>query len=174
MTRRGGWERARSNSEPQAAAPANASRRLAPGRYTFDMRHWSELATRNWQGKWARTLGAVLAICLGTAAVVWVSCCYESVRQTVMQWATGYVGNAHIMVSSQLGRASQIPESLRDRIAKIDNVKSLTSTLVQRLRVMPWPASDMDSRERPNDPDDTFTEVDFHGSAPATEHEVRE
>lgn len=138
------------------------------------MRHWSELAARNWQGKWPRTLGAVLAICLGTAAVVWVSCCYESVRQTVLEWATGYVGNAHIMVSSQLGRASQIPEALRDRIAKIDNVKSLTATLVQRLRVAPWPASDMDSRDRPMQADDTFPEVDFNGIDLATEYEVRD
>ncbi len=138
------------------------------------MRHWTELATRNWQGRWSRTLGAVLAICLGTAAVVWVSCCYESVRQTVLDWATGYVGNAHIMVSSQLGRASQIPESLRDRLAKIDNVKTLTATLVQRLRVHPWPVSDIDSREKPAEPRDDFAEVDFNGIDLKTEYEVRD
>ncbi|MBI5865959.1 MAG: hypothetical protein HZB38_15935, partial [Planctomycetes bacterium] len=106
------------------------------------MYHWTQLASRNWMGKRARTLGAVLAVCLGAAAVVWVSCCYESVRRTVLEWAGGYVGNAHIMVSSQLGRAGQIPESLRDRIAKFPEVQCLTATLVQRLRAIPWPVSD--------------------------------
>jgi putative ABC transport system permease protein len=96
------------------------------------MRHWSQLATRNWQAKKVRTFGAVLAVALGTAAVVWVLCCHESVRQSVVEWSGGYVGNAHVTVSSRLGKYDQIPQRLARRLADLENVQLVAPLLLQR------------------------------------------
>ena len=62
------------------------------------MRHWSQLATRNWRAKPVRTIGALFAIALGTGAVVWVTCCYESVRKATEEWTSDYVGNSSINI----------------------------------------------------------------------------
>jgi len=103
------------------------------------MQHWSRLATRNWQANKVRALGAVLAVALGTAAVVWVSCCHESVRQTVWEWAGGYVGNAHITVESMLGKYEQMPERLVREIRHTENVKVVTPRLLLRRSCRPMP-----------------------------------
>lgn len=136
------------------------------------MRHWSQLATRNWQGRRLRTLGAVVAIALGTAAVVWVTCCYESIRRTVMDWASGYVGNAHVMVSSPLGRMGQIPERLLPKLANMPNVAAAAPTLIQRLHAVGWPAGA--EGERPKRWDDSTPEVDFYGIDLAVEPLLRD
>ena len=96
------------------------------------MRHWSRLATRNWQVKKVRTFGAVLAVALGTAAVVWVSCCHESVRRSVTDWAGGYVGNAHVTVASSWGKHDQIPERIARKLRDLDNVEQVTPMLLLR------------------------------------------
>ncbi len=96
------------------------------------MRHWLQLATRNWQAKKVRTFGALLAVALGTAAVVWVSCCHESVRRTIMEWATGYVGSAHVTVSSAWGQYDQIPQRLVRQLRELDNVALVTPRLLLR------------------------------------------
>ena len=98
------------------------------------MRHWSRLATRNWQVKRVRTAGALLAVALGVGAVVWVSCCYESVRRTVLEAAGAYIGSSHINIESPLGRHTQF--ALR-RVQEVDNLAEVAHTaplLVQRLR----------------------------------------
>ncbi|MFN0136497.1 MAG: FtsX-like permease family protein [Phycisphaerae bacterium] len=137
------------------------------------MRHWSQLATRNWRAKWFRTLGAVLAIALGTASVIWVTSCYESIRQTVLAWAGGYVGKAHIMVTSPLGKYDQIPERLVDSIREIPNVKAAVATLVQRLRATGVKRGDLPTFQRPPS-GDQFPEVDFIGVLMPDETELRD
>ncbi len=139
------------------------------------MRHWSQLAIRNWRASWARTLGAVLAIALGTASVVWVTCCYESVRQTLGTWAaTKYVGNAHITVSSAIGKYDQIPQRIVRRLRDMDGIEAVAPRLLQRLRAAPWPAAwkDRDDikpvRYGPGTP-----QVDLHGLDLANEFKIR-
>jgi putative ABC transport system permease protein len=137
------------------------------------MRHWSQLATRNWRTRPGRTLGAVAAIALGTAAVVWVTCCYESIRQTVLGWATGYIGNSHVLVSSPLGKYDQIPQSLVDSVAAIANVDVVCPTLIQRVRCVPWPAAKGDT-ERPTEWNEQTEEIDLFGVDLKTEFEIRD
>ncbi|MBW7904759.1 MAG: ABC transporter permease [Phycisphaerae bacterium] len=110
------------------------------------MRHWSGLATRNWHAKQVRSGGAVAAIALGVAAVVWVTCCYESVRASVMEWATGYIGAAQITVQSPLGKYDTVPARLVDAIAQVEGVAQVNGTLVQRLRVAPVSAAERGTR----------------------------
>lgn len=106
------------------------------------MRHWSQLATRNWPARPVRTLGAVLAIALGTGAVVWVTCCYESVRQTTRRWSGNYVGASDINVESPLGKYDQLPQRMVSSLGKLDVVKTLTARLVLRKRADALPAAE--------------------------------
>ena len=97
------------------------------------MRHWSQLATRNWRVRRVRTAGAVLAIALGTGAVVWVTCCYESVRRTVLEWAASYVGAAQITIQSPLGRFDTLPQRIQKSVEQVNGVTHVAPLLVQRL-----------------------------------------
>lgn len=97
------------------------------------MRHWSQLATRNSLAKPVRTAGAIFAIALGVGAVVWVTCCYESVRRTVAEWAGGYVGKSQIFVESTLGKLNPFAQSSVEAIRKIGPVKHVVPELTQRL-----------------------------------------
>lgn len=121
------------------------------------MRHWLQLATRNWRVKWVRTAGAVLAIALGTGAVVWVTCCYESVRQTMMEWAAGYVGRSHITIQSPLGKYDVLPQRIVAKIDEVPGVRYVAPMLVQRLP---------SAAQRPGAPAPTWptmSDVDFEG-----------
>lgn len=97
------------------------------------MRHWLQLATRNWRVKRVRTLGALLAIAIGAGAVVWVTCCYESVRQATVQWAQTYVGNSQVNIHSPLGRYDTLPARLLHKLEALSGVARVTPLLVQRL-----------------------------------------
>ncbi|MFO0839471.1 MAG: ABC transporter permease [Phycisphaerae bacterium] len=140
------------------------------------MRHWSQLATRNWRAKRVRTIGAVLAIALGTGAVVWVTCCYESVRQTVLGWAGRYVGASHITLESPLGKYDTIPQSRLIRpIVAVPEVERVVVRLVRRLRgeavgrdaFSPDELSQMRAHE-------LLAELDIHGIEPANELAIRD
>ncbi len=138
------------------------------------MRHWSRLATRNWQARKVRTCGAVFAVALGTAAVVWVMCCHESVRQSALGWAGGYVGNAHITVSSMLGKRDQIPQRITRQLQGIDNVALVTPSLLLRRSCQPISSEALAAASAAalywtsDTPD-----VDLYGIVPETELQIR-
>lgn len=139
------------------------------------MRHWSQLATRNWRDRPARTLGALLAISLGVAAVVWVSTCYESVRQTVLGWALGYIGNADISITSPLGKYDQIPQRLAAQIRELDNVALVTPQLVNRLPCEPWPRALADAgATQPASRTEHTPEIDLTGIDLGSEFAIRQ
>ncbi len=148
------------------------------------MRHWLQLATRNWRVKRVRTAGAVLAIALGTGAVVWVTCCYESVRQTVLDWAASYVGSAHVTIQSPLGRYDVLPERLVGKVEAAEGVVHAAPLLVQRLPAAitqhqspttagEAPAATAD-RAASGDLYNWVDELDVHGIDVGREFEVRD
>ncbi len=136
------------------------------------MRRWPQLAVRNWQVKRVRTLGALLAIALGVGAVVWVSCCYESVRQTVMNWAGGYVGRSHINIESHYGKYGQFALRRVEAVKELPNVETFNPLLVQRLRGRVVRRTEYAPQQR-YDPWSS-PEVDYHGIDLATEFAVRD
>lgn len=103
------------------------------------MRHWSQLATKNWRARKILAGGAVLAVALGAATVVWVMCCHESVRRSALQWSNAYVGHAHVSVTSMFGKLDQIPERLTRSIAAIENVALVNPYLLLRRSCLPAP-----------------------------------
>lgn len=136
------------------------------------MRHWLQLATRDLRARRVRTLGAVLAVALGTGTVIWVMCCYESVRQTVTKWSREYVGKAQINIESPLGKYSQFSASLVARVAELPNVASVTPLLAMRLRGYFRTAAKADD---PTIPDRwTSPELDLHGIDLDLEPHVRD
>lgn len=127
------------------------------------LRHWSQLAWRNWRRKRVRTAGAILAIALGTGAVVWVTCCYESVRQTVMQWAGDYIGSSHITIQSSMGKWDVLPQRLVANIESVPTVAHVAPLLVQRLEAATvslerWERRSPDHAWRPS-----MRDLDLHG-----------
>ncbi len=139
------------------------------------MQHWSQVATRNWRVKRVRTAGAILAIALGTGAVVWVTCCYESVRQSMLAWASEYIGESHINIESPMGKYDVLPERLVQKIETIDGVVVAAPSLVQRL-----PSAAVTAEIFQNNRDlldravPTMVDVDFHGVDLAREPAVRD
>ncbi len=140
------------------------------------LRTWAwlaRLALSHWRARPGRSLGALLAITIGVGAVIWVACCYESIRQSVYRWSSGYIGNAHITINSPLGRFDQLPQRIVARLRELDNVLRVVPQLQQRLRAEPWPASaERDGRPH-NGWSDQIPEVDFIGILPSEEFALR-
>jgi putative ABC transport system permease protein len=117
----------------------------------------------------------VLAIALGVASVVWVTCCYESVRRTIEEWAVGHVGSAQLSVTSSLGKYDQIPQRLAREVAKLEDVELVAPRLLQRIRATPWPAALIDNEDlKPNQALESTPDVDLHGIDVATEFHIRQ
>lgn len=131
------------------------------------MRHWSQLAIRNWRAESRRTLGALLAITLGGAAIVWVTSSYESVRETTLGWAEDYIGSAHLSLSSPLGKFDVLPERLIPRIEQVHNVKTAIPVLQRVIRADFWPrplavgGAPLPEQPAANTPDFDFFGIDL-------------
>jgi len=139
------------------------------------MRHWLQLATRNWRVKRVRTAGAVLAIALGTGAVVWVTCCYESVRRTVLDWAASYVGGAQVTIQSPLGRYDTLPQRILARVEGVANVAHVAPLLVQRLPAAIRPRAAGHTADQAEQVPETWVgELDLHGIDLAREFAIRD
>lgn len=137
------------------------------------MQRWSQLATRNWRARPVRTLGSILAIALGTGAVVWVTCCYESVRQTVTRWSDNFVGNSDITVDSVAGKHHVFEQSVADELRALPDVAHLTVRLVQRLRGVAVKRSEAVGDGALLPMPQSTPELDFHGIDLASEFRFR-
>ena len=137
------------------------------------MRHWSRLATRNWRARKVRTCGAVFAVALGTAAVVWVLCCHESVRQSALAWSGSYVGKSHISVTSMLGKHDQIPQRLARQLAEIKNVAVVNPQLWLRRSCQPISLAELAATRDTLRWSYLTPEVDLQGINPDSELQIR-
>jgi len=86
------------------------------------MRHWSQIATRNWRVSPGRTATSILAVTLGVALVVAVSCCYESLRASVTNWILSWLGRSQIHVEHRLGSVALIDQSTLDLVNQTPGV----------------------------------------------------
>jgi putative ABC transport system permease protein len=90
------------------------------------MRHWLQIATRNWRTKPARAALSVLAITLGVGVVVWVTCCYESVRRSVTDLVLDWIGRAHVIVEPVEGVWAVFDEGVEQKIAALPGIRATT------------------------------------------------
>lgn len=138
------------------------------------IRHWTQLATRNWTVRPLRTLGAAASITLGTAVVVWVTCSYESVRRAVEAWARAYVGLSQVTVQSPMGKYDTLPQAAVQAIRDVEGVAVANGVLMQPLTCKPVRRAELEadlaaallwSADLPV--------LDLHGFDPSTEYEIR-
>ncbi len=100
------------------------------------MRHWLQLATRNWRAKPGRAIASTVAIALGVGTVVSITCFYESVRRAVTdQVVNNWLGNSHLTVEPPLGHWGHVQQSLAEPLGDIDNVAEVTYRLRRAMTV---------------------------------------
>ncbi len=133
------------------------------------MRHWLQLATKNWRAKPGRAAGIATAIALGVGTVVWVTSTYESARRSISdQVVDRWVGKSHLSIESALGHWGHIDAGMESLAASLDDVRSVTARLRRRLQLSPGAADG-----RSLDLSDPAIWVDVVGIEPETEYGFR-
>lgn len=105
------------------------------------MPHWLLLATRNWRTKPARSTLAVLSVALGVGVIVWVTCCYESVRLKVTDVVLEWIGRSHVIVEPDLGVWAFFSEDLEGLAAKVPGVVHTTVHTREYVEAAPAPST---------------------------------
>ncbi|MCA9251321.1 MAG: ABC transporter permease [Phycisphaerales bacterium] len=137
------------------------------------MRHWLQLATRNWRANPGRTIAIVLAVMLGVGTVVAVSSLYSSVEATIAeQVVDNWLGHSHVSIQSPSGHWGSIDEGIAAQIAKLDGVVRVTSRYKTRMHLVtpvdaPTPGEEIDLTHARKDP------IDVVGIDPANEAQFR-
>lgn len=134
------------------------------------MRHWQQLTFRTWRQRPGRTAGAILAIALGVAVVVWISSCYESARQWITDLVYGWVGKSHIYVRSPLGKWGWIPEELLSAVRGLPEVQDAAAVLRRPMM------KGIKQQADPNSPTSKEAEpqrIEVFGVDPANELKIR-
>ena len=127
------------------------------------MRHWSQLATRNWPASPGRTATTVLAVAISVGMVVWITCCYESLWRTINDWVLDWVGRSHLTVESPLGKWGNFPDQVATALDDEPGIEVKTTRLWWHVYV-----------EIPEAPGPfTLHELDLHGIDPRTEYLFR-
>lgn len=103
------------------------------------MQHWWQIATRNWRTKPARSTLAVLSITLGVGVVVWVTCCYESVRLGVTEVVLQWIGRSHVIIETSAGVWGVFEEEVEDLVRDIPGIKYTTTRTREYVEVAPPP-----------------------------------
>ncbi|MFQ5430564.1 MAG: FtsX-like permease family protein [Phycisphaerae bacterium] len=132
------------------------------------MRHWLQLATRNWRTRPARSLLAVLAITLGVGVVVWVTCCYESVRRGVNEVVLQWIGRSHITIESTAGVWGLFDENVADLVRDLPGVEAVTTRTREYAQAAPPPEAGADP---PADRD--YIVIEISGVVPENEARFR-
>lgn len=113
------------------------------------MRHWLQLATRNWRTRAGRSALAVVAITLGVAVVVWVTCCYESVRRGVTDVVLDWIGRSHVVIESRAGVWGTINEEVRDWVKDVPGIAMITTRTREYVEAAPPPDPSTTTRPAP-------------------------
>ena len=138
------------------------------------MRHWLQLATRNWRVRPGRTAAAIVAVALGVGTVVSITCFYESVRQSISDRVVGrWLGRSHLSLEPPLGHWGQVKQTLTAEVTQLDNVAHVSARLMRRMNIgvpsKPSAGQQPDPAAAPPD-----EEADAIGIDPATEYLFRD
>jgi len=132
------------------------------------MRHWWQLAIRNWRARPGRTALATVAIALGVGVVVWVTGAYESIRQSVADQVWSWLGRSHLSVESVYGQYGTVFESIADDVRRLPNVACATGRLKERLDVV------LPQREPGGETEPSSASLDVVGIQPQYEYAFRD
>ncbi|MBX3394646.1 MAG: ABC transporter permease [Phycisphaerae bacterium] len=146
------------------------------------MRHWLQLATRNWRTRAGRSALAVTAVALGVGVVVWVTCCYESVRRGVTSVVLDWIGRSHVVVESTAGVWGHFDAEVANWVRDINGISRSTTRTREYLEIAARLSPDSPAASRPGTtfagepatpPDDAFIRVEVTGIEPAAEIDFR-
>ncbi|MCA9256080.1 MAG: ABC transporter permease, partial [Phycisphaerales bacterium] len=127
----------------------------------------SQIATRNWQTRPGRTGLAVLSVTLGVAVVVWVTCCYESVRRGVTDVVLQWIGRSHVIIEPSAGVWGLIPDDVTDLVRDIPGVEHVTTRTREYVEVAPGPQTSTPI------PDNKWADIEVTGVDPGMEPQFR-
>ncbi|NOX59682.1 MAG: FtsX-like permease family protein [Planctomycetes bacterium] len=137
------------------------------------MRHWLQLATRNWRAKPGRTAAIILAVTLGVGTVVAVSSLYASVEQTIgEQIIDNWLGHSHISIQSPTGHWGSINESIAADVEKLEGITKVTARYKTRMHLI-TPVDFPDEGEEIDLTNARRDAIDVVGIDPAHESEFR-
>lgn len=134
------------------------------------MRLWWQLATRNWRTKPGRSTLAALAVALGVGVVVWVTCSYESVRQSVNRVVLEWVGAAHVIIEPVEGVWAVFPQDLEPAVAVLPGVTRTTIRTREYFDAIPAGAASEDSSK----PRARYVRIEVSGIVPQKERAFRD
>ncbi len=130
------------------------------------MRHWSQLATRDWRTRPGRSALAVAAVMLGVGIVVWVTSSYESVRRSVTHVVLEWIGSAHVIVEPIEGVWAVFGEELEPAVAATAGVQHTTVRTREYVDAAPDHSSG-DASNTEDRPD--FARIEVTGVVPEKE-----
>jgi putative ABC transport system permease protein len=129
------------------------------------MRHWLQIATRDWRTRPARSALSVLAVALGVAVVTWVTGSYESVRRSINEAVLEWIGRSHVIVEPVEGVWALFSQDVEALVAAEPGVAATTCRTREYVEVAPLP------RDRAADP--AFQRIEVTGVMPASEPTFR-
>jgi putative ABC transport system permease protein len=132
------------------------------------MQHWLQLSTRHWITRPGRSMLNVLAIALGVAVVTWVTCCYESVRQSITSVVLEWIGRSHIIVEPVDGVWGFFDGSIEPSIAAIPGVEHTTMRTREYIFAAPLRPG---GTTQPSD--ELFVRIEVAGIVPQKEEDFR-
>lgn len=99
------------------------------------MRHWLQLATRNWWRKPGRTLTTVTAIGIGAGLVVAVMTCYASARSAIDAYLGTALGKSDVHVELKGRTDNLLPESLVTELRQLPQQRAVVPRLKRLMEV---------------------------------------
>ena len=137
------------------------------------MRHWSQLATRNWRVKPGRSIAVVLAVALGVGTVITVTSIYASVERTIEeQIVDNWLGKSHISVESPVGHWGNVDQALVAAVEPVEGVERVAARLKTRMGLVLSDDAPFISREAYTIQSGRVA-VDVVGIDPANEYHFR-
>lgn len=134
---------------------------------------WWQLATRSWRTRPGRTALTTLAVTLGVAVVVWVTCCYESVRQSITRVVLEWVGAAHVIVEPVEGVWAVFSSDLEPRIAALPGIVHTTVRTREFVNVLPGRPDKGATTTRPDAAANGPVRIEITGIVPEKEKYFR-
>ncbi len=132
------------------------------------MQHWLQIATRSWRTRPARNILAVLSITLGVGIVVWVTCCYESVRRGMNEVVLEWIGRSHIIIESSTGVWGYFEDDVESLARDVPGIRHTTTRTREFIEAAPPPD---DSAAAPDE--QAFVRIEVTGVVPKTERLFR-
>ncbi|UCE59685.1 MAG: ABC transporter permease [Phycisphaerales bacterium] len=128
------------------------------------MRRLWQLAIRNWSASPGRTSASVISVALGVFIVVAITSFYETARRAVVDEVVDrWLGRAHLSIHPPGAHWGSLQASFADRVAKVENVRHVTTRLRRHARIICPEQSDNLTPTR-------WLPVDAIGVDPKTQH----